>query len=69
MNEVETRDQPETAGIAVQLPSHARYLVTAVAMPVGLSLLFTGLFGSHAQRRRCPASHQTAWTPPTPDSR
>lgn len=27
-----------------------RYLVIAVAMPVGLYLLFTGLFGSHGQR-------------------
>jgi len=27
-----------------------RYLVIAVAMPIGLYLLFTGLFGSHGQR-------------------
>src|SRR5262249_47234926 len=27
-----------------------RYLVVAVALPTGLSLLFTGLFGSHGQR-------------------
>lgn len=27
-----------------------RYLVIAVAMPVGLYLLFTALFGSHGQR-------------------
>ena len=27
-----------------------RYLVFAVAMPIGLYLLFTGLFGSHGQR-------------------
>ena len=27
-----------------------RYLVIAVALPTGLYLLFTGLFGSHGQR-------------------
>ena len=27
-----------------------RYLIVAVAMPIGLYLLFTGLFGSHGQR-------------------
>ena len=27
-----------------------RYLVIAVAMPIGLYLLFTGLFGAHGQR-------------------
>jgi len=27
-----------------------RYLIIAVAMPIGLYLLFTGLFGSHGQR-------------------
>jgi ABC-2 type transport system permease protein len=27
-----------------------RYLVIAVAMPVGLYLLFTGLFGAHGQQ-------------------
>ena len=27
-----------------------RYLILAVAMPIGLYLLFTGLFGSHGQR-------------------
>ena len=28
----------------------ARYLIIAVAMPIGLYLLFTGLFGAHGQR-------------------
>ena len=33
-----------------------RYLIIAVAMPIGLYLLFTGLFGSHGQRTRgCPS--------------
>ena len=27
-----------------------RYLLIAVALPIGLYLLFTGLFGSHGQR-------------------
>ena len=27
-----------------------RYLIIAVAMPIGLYLLFTGLFGAHSQR-------------------